>query len=641
MDKINLNQKKQKLEQAKINLKNYFVGIDNIIDEVIDRISAWYIMPNLITRPLIVNLWGLTGVGKTDLIRRLVKELEFADRFMEMQMSSKAQGYEKNVYTKLMYSDLEPGQAGILLLDEIQRFRTVDEKDGEIRDYDFQDIWMLLSDGKFAASDGAKEALMEFMCEILYKQEAQKFEVDDDDDEDIIPAAKRKQIDENRKFKRYYYEARKIKRLLKLDIDIKEIMMWDDTKVLSKLEEAFNDPTFYTEIDYSKLLIFISGNLDEAYKESQHVSDSDRDADDVYNKTKRVNIINIKNALLKRFKPEQIARFGNTHIIYPSLNRNAFEILIDKRVSVLEGLVKKHSQGIEIKFSKEIKTLLYNNGVFPTQGVRPLYSTIDDFFNKCIPNVIIKALENNIKDVNMDYSPNEERVIAKYSNGDIYYVPYVGALDEIKKERRLQKDQVCDIAVHEAGHAVLYALLFKTPPTQIIANTTHAYSSGYVSVHEFHRNHTLTLDLCKVYYGGYLAEELVFGKNNISNGTSEDISQATAHIANAVRLYGQGNTVTRIQNPDQVAEITYNFDYKSSDLEIEELLLNQKEIAKKLLIKNKNFLVEVANYLMENYEIKPEKFCIIANKHNVQCECIGIDKTITFEYLKSFEEFCK
>ena len=134
MDKINLNQKKQKLEQAKINLKNYFVGIDNIIDEVIDRISAWYIMPNLITRPLIVNLWGLTGVGKTDLIRRLVKELEFADRFMEMQMSSKAQGYEKNVYTKLMYSDLEPGQAGILLLDEIQRFRTVDEKDGEIRD---------------------------------------------------------------------------------------------------------------------------------------------------------------------------------------------------------------------------------------------------------------------------------------------------------------------------------------------------------------------------------------------------------------------------------------------------------------------------------------------------------------------------
>lgn len=57
-----INQRKQNLETTKQALKNHFIGIDKIIDELMDYIQVWYLMPELLTRPVILNLWGMTGV---------------------------------------------------------------------------------------------------------------------------------------------------------------------------------------------------------------------------------------------------------------------------------------------------------------------------------------------------------------------------------------------------------------------------------------------------------------------------------------------------------------------------------------------------------------------------------------------------
>ncbi len=72
-----ITERRKVLVKASKNLKKHFVGIDSIIDEVISNIEVWYLMPELLTRPVVVNLWGMTGVGKTDLIRRLVRELNY------------------------------------------------------------------------------------------------------------------------------------------------------------------------------------------------------------------------------------------------------------------------------------------------------------------------------------------------------------------------------------------------------------------------------------------------------------------------------------------------------------------------------------------------------------------------------------
>jgi ATP-dependent Clp protease ATP-binding subunit ClpA len=85
---LDIAARKQTLEDARIQLKQHFVGIDETIDDLLNYIQIWYLMPEVLTRPIIVNLWGMTGIGKTDLVRRLVKCLSFQDRFVEIELSN-------------------------------------------------------------------------------------------------------------------------------------------------------------------------------------------------------------------------------------------------------------------------------------------------------------------------------------------------------------------------------------------------------------------------------------------------------------------------------------------------------------------------------------------------------------------------
>ena len=48
----------------------------------------------------------------------------------------------------LTQSGVREGEPGILALDEFQRFRTIDNKRGELRVERYQDVWTLLSDGR-------------------------------------------------------------------------------------------------------------------------------------------------------------------------------------------------------------------------------------------------------------------------------------------------------------------------------------------------------------------------------------------------------------------------------------------------------------------------------------------------------------
>ncbi len=76
IDRALIEQREQELAKARADLQEAFVGIDDVIDELIDGIRVWYLMPEVLSRPVILNLWGMTGVGKTDLVRKLVKHAQ-------------------------------------------------------------------------------------------------------------------------------------------------------------------------------------------------------------------------------------------------------------------------------------------------------------------------------------------------------------------------------------------------------------------------------------------------------------------------------------------------------------------------------------------------------------------------------------
>ena len=51
----------QKLKETVKVLKTEFVGLDEIIDKISQSISPWYVTPEIIKRPVVISLWGMTG----------------------------------------------------------------------------------------------------------------------------------------------------------------------------------------------------------------------------------------------------------------------------------------------------------------------------------------------------------------------------------------------------------------------------------------------------------------------------------------------------------------------------------------------------------------------------------------------------
>ena len=147
-----LAQRSRQLQEIAAQLKTELFGIDTVIDRVIDSVRAWYVLPELVSRPVIVCLWGLTGTGKTQLVRRLAQLLGFYDRFIEVQMDGFSNGASwrgaQSISGMLAQSGVREGEPGILALDEFQRFRTIDNKRAELRVERYQDVWALLSDGR-------------------------------------------------------------------------------------------------------------------------------------------------------------------------------------------------------------------------------------------------------------------------------------------------------------------------------------------------------------------------------------------------------------------------------------------------------------------------------------------------------------
>jgi cell division protease FtsH len=81
-----LKEKQQELDHVKRTLKSEFVGIDSVIDKVFEWIGPWYMFPEMQEKPLVINLWGITGVGKSSLVNRLVELLDFHNRHYRFDM---------------------------------------------------------------------------------------------------------------------------------------------------------------------------------------------------------------------------------------------------------------------------------------------------------------------------------------------------------------------------------------------------------------------------------------------------------------------------------------------------------------------------------------------------------------------------
>jgi len=148
--------RKQKLEQVRCALKEKFLGLDEIIDEVMSLVMPWYLFPEAQLRPTNINLWGLTGSGKTALVQALVASLQYQKLYSHIDMGefeSDSASWMKNILTDDLSFFHE--QSPIICLDEFQFARTLDNNENELGKDKLRVIWDLLDSGNIEYIPGS------------------------------------------------------------------------------------------------------------------------------------------------------------------------------------------------------------------------------------------------------------------------------------------------------------------------------------------------------------------------------------------------------------------------------------------------------------------------------------------------------
>jgi len=607
-----LAQRQQRLAEAAAQLKTELFGIDDVIDRVIDSVRTWYVLPQCITRPVIVCLWGLTGTGKTQLTRRLTQLLGFYDRFVEVQMDGFSNGADwgdRTIAGMLDDSDIEEGEPGVLVLDEFQRFRTVAANGADVKVERYQDIWTLLSDGRLPPPLGILGDVERKILDARYDAEREN---EDEEDEPRPPK-------KSYRFQLNVWEARNIKNVLKLREPLEEIMHWTQAHV-QHLFRQFRQRQHAWETDYSRLLVFVCGNLDEMYQETaQRVEDCDTDADIFHRLTRQLSIIDVKKALSERFKPEQIARLGNAHVIYPSLSRNTYERLISKLCADYVRDILRQTR-VQFVIGEDVQSALYANSVFPAQGTRPLFSAVHAILSTTLVNATVWALENQLdlsKPCRISLALDRQHLVASGvgPHGPIRE-QFAAAFDLDRLKNRANVDFRALLAVHEAGHGLAYSLLFGRAPQEVKINIA-SFEGGYNSFAGLKATtRQNALDMICVTLAGRAAEQWVFGEMATTTGAEGDYRQATASAARHIRYHGFGQRISRTDITHEM-ESLINTDIAPSNEAIEALLQVQHQRACALLRAHRRAFEAVVDALLQNGTITPTQMVKLLDGYGI------------------------
>jgi len=592
-----LAQRNQQLQEVAAQLKTELFGIDAIIDRVIDSVRAWYVLPELVSRPVIVCLWGLTGTGKTQLVRRLAQLLGFYDRFVEVQMDGFSNGASwrgaQNISGMLAQSGVREGEPGILALDEFQRFRTIDGKRSEVRVERYQDVWALLSDGRLPPALSLLGDIESSIAEAAF--DAERAEVDADE--------------AKLRFKLSSWDAKALRRTLKLDVPLLEIMAWTPEQIQARLHAFRESGQQQWDTDYSRLLVFVCGNLDEMYEDlATSVDDCDSDADTFHAITGKLSVIDVKQALNQRFKPEQVARLGNEHVVYPSLSRRAYEQLIEQGCARYAHETGDRC-GLHFTLAASVREQIYANAVFPAQGTRPLFSSLHAILGSGLAKAALWALERGATTGDTVGLTADGRNLLAHWRGQSHAIAASFEINRLRQ--RSNADFRALLAVHEAGHGLVHALLFGRPPTEIkihVASFEGGYNA-YTSRKVWSRQNLL--DSACTSLAGRAAELLVFGPEMSSSGAESDLRKATETVARMLRHLGHG---ARIGRSDVSVDSDDNFctDVEDSNAPIEALLQAEHARATRLIQTHRGALLALVDELMEQGQVTPARFAVVA-----------------------------
>ncbi|MBM3555664.1 MAG: ATP-dependent metallopeptidase FtsH/Yme1/Tma family protein [Alphaproteobacteria bacterium] len=177
-------------------------------------------------------------------------------------------------------------------------------------------------------------------------------------------------------------------------------------------------------------------------------------------------------------------------------------------------------------------------------------------------------------------------------------------------------------AYHEAGHAIVGIEMPGSDPLHKVTIIPRGRALGVtMSLPEKDRysySRKYLVSKLAMMFGGRIAEELVFGRENVTNGATDDIRQATNLARKMVTEWGMGEKLGRLRYSDNEEEVFLGHSVtqrknlsdataKLIDEEIRELIDAAETTARDVLARRRDHLETLAKALLEYETLSGEE----------------------------------
>jgi cell division protease FtsH len=210
-----------------------------------------------------------------------------------------------------------------------------------------------------------------------------------------------------------------------------------------------------------------------------------------------------------------------------------------------------------------------------------------------------------------------------------------------KKDRVMSEKRKTLVAYHEAGHALVGALMPDYDPVQKISIIPRGRAGGltWFTPSEDRMDSGLysrsyLQNQMAVALGGRIAEEIIFGEEEVTTGASNDLQQVTRVARQMVTRFGMSDRLGPVALGRQSGnmflgrEIASDRDFSDTtastiDEEVRKLVDEAYHRAKNVLVNNKHILDKLAGMLIEKETVDAEELQELLANNDVQIAAIA------------------
>jgi hypothetical protein len=364
-----------------------------------------------------------------------------------------------------------------------------------------------------------------------------------------------------------------------VSLDKKIFKSWkigDLAKFLRKLNADGVVSSFY---DLSNSLIFQCCNLPSLYEGID--SDNRISADTLRVRSESITLDDIKKALKHFFESKHISRFGNNMIAYPSFSSQDYRSIIEQRLNQFTNTLASSTCGFRLNIHPSLYSLVYENGVYPTQGTRPVYSTMA-MIEGVTSQIVFDFIKEGQVSGTVKYDNDKKLIVITSDSGYISSRAYIGEHD--KSKQKINHDILAKNSVSMAAKVFAYLVLFGVTPRQVVAG----YGNGSNIFLEYNSSESRAILLKNM-----ILSETIKAAQDVFFGDRAAITNASTTMlaASYVRFEGLGkrSAVMNLMYP------AYGLvEFADTDTEIQKLVTNAYNQASLIVHRYKDAIKSLA-----------------------------------------------